>query len=137
MSLKGADRHRRRLKTLSGDAVIRIAGAIVYEGADAIKAEAQHLITAGSVQGKGHIRSKPGEPPNREFGTLDSHIEARKTGPLTAETVSSAPHARPLEFGTSKMAARPYMRPARDKKAPEIQRNFTEKMTKLVKASGR
>jgi hypothetical protein len=40
------------------------------------------------------------------------------------------------EFGDSKTAARPYMRPARDKKAPEIQRLFETEIDKLVKGSG-
>jgi HK97 gp10 family phage protein len=137
MALKGAAQHKRRLKNLSGAAVLRVAGAIVYEGADTIKAEAQRLISAGSVSGKGHVPSRPGEPPNFDTGVLSAHIEARQTGPASAEVASRAPYAAALEFGTSKMAARPYMRPARDKKAPEIQRKFVEKMNKLIKASGR
>ena len=48
----------------------------------------------------------------------------------------AAPYAAALEFGTSKMEARPYMRPARDKKAPEIQRLFETEIDKLVKGSG-
>ena len=41
-----------------------------------------------------------------------------------------------VEYGDSTMEARPYMRPARDTKAPEIQRLFETEIDKLVKGSG-
>lgn len=132
--MKGRDKHLRRLRKLQ--AVTRLAGAVVYEGADTIKAEAQRSISAGSVSGKGHKPSKPGEPPNYDTGVLSRNIEANRTGALTAEVASKAAYAAPLEFGTSKMAARPYMRPARDAKREEIQRRMAEQFEKLVKSSG-
>jgi HK97 gp10 family phage protein len=136
VSLKGADKHRRRMKRLSDASVVRLVGAALYEGADTIKAEAQRLISAGAVSGKNHVPSRPGEPPNYDTGVLSSHIEASRTGPLTAEVRSSAPYAAALEFGTSKMAARPYMRPARDNKLPEVRKRFADNLEKIVKASG-
>jgi len=134
--VKGKDAHIRRLKRLSGNQVKALAGAIVYEGADTIRAEAYRLVSAGSVQGKGHARSKPGEAPNREHGDLQAGMKAVKTGAVTAEFRSESDHALPLEFGTSKMAARPSTRPARDTKKPEIEKRFAEQFEKLVKASG-
>lgn len=136
MPLKGADKHRRRLARLSGPEVTRVCGAVVYEGADTIRAYAYQKIGAGSVQGKGHVVSAPGDFPNREFGDLQNGLEARQTGALTAEVVSKAPHAKPLEFGTSRMEARPYMRPSRDAKEKEIRDRFASQMNKLVKRSG-
>ena len=137
--MKGADKHLRRLRKLQ--AVKRVAGAVVYQGADDIKAEAEHSITTGSAAGQNggkhqHIRSKPGEPPNNERGDLKNGLKAIQIGPVTAEFRSEAGHAAPLEFGTSKMAARPYVRPARDKMAPKIQQDFTDAMNKLVRSSG-
>lgn len=133
--VKGADKHLRRLRALNAGAV-RVAGAIVYEGADTIRADAFQKISAGSVSGRGHVPSAPGEPPNRDTGGLQAHLKVARTGPLTAEVRSEAEYAAPLEFGTSKMAARPYMRPSRDAKAPEIERRFREQMNKLVRQSG-
>lgn len=135
MAMKGADRHLRRLRTLGGPEVVRIAGAIAYEGADTIKAEAQRLISAGSVSGKGHVPSAPGEPPNFDTGTLSRKIVTEQTGKLSAEVRSEAPYAAALERGTSKMAARPYMRPARDAKAKQIRKRFAEQMDRLTKRS--
>lgn len=133
--MKGRKEHVQRLRKLSGPEVVKAASKVLYVGADMIRAEAFRSISAGSVSGKGHVPSKPGEPPNRDTGVLQANIEAQLVEPLVAEVSSNAPYAAVLEFGTSKMAARPSMRPARDKKAPEIQRLFETEIAKLVKRS--
>lgn len=131
----GMREHMRRLQRLSSTEVIRAAGAAVYESADAIRAEAFRSISAGSVEGAGHVRSRPGEPPNREIGDLQNGLKNVETGPLTAEVRAEAPHSRPLEFGTSRMAARPYMRPARDKELEPSQRRLAQQIERLVRRS--
>lgn len=136
MPMKGKDKHVRRLRRLSGPDVIRIAGAVVFEGADMIRAEAFRSVSAGSISGKNHVASAPGEAPNRDTGGLQAGFETSQTGPLTAEFRATAAHSTPLEFGTSKMAARPFVRPARDKKAPAIRKRMVAQMNKLVKRSG-
>lgn len=135
--LKGQKAHSDRLKRLSGAAVAKAAGRVLYVGADMIRAEAFQQISRGSVSGKGHVASKPGEYPKRDTGVLQAHLEAELVSPLVAEVRSAAPYSAALEFGTSKMAARPHMRPARDKKAPEIRRLFAKEIDKLVKRSGK
>lgn len=134
--MKGREAHRQRLKKLSGPDVIKAAGRVLYVGADMIRAEAHRSISAGSVSGKGHVPSQPGEPPNRDTGVLQAHLRAELVAPLEAQVTSEAPYAAALEFGTSRMEARPYLRPARDAKAPEIQRLFETEIDKLVKGSG-
>ena len=135
MTMKGREAHRQRLKKLSGPDVVKAAGRVLYVGADMIRSEAFRSISAGSVSGKGHVPSQPGEPPNRDTGVLQANLKAELVAPLEAQVTSEAPYAAALEFGTSKMEARPYMRPARDKKAPEIQRLFEVEIDKLVKGS--
>ena len=134
--MKGREAHKQRLKKLSGEAVIKAAGRVLYVGADMIRAEAHRSISAGSVSGKGHVPSQPGEPPNRDTGVLQANLKAELVSPLEAQVTSEAPYAAALEFGTSRMEARPYLRPARDAKAPEIQRLFEVEIDKLVKGSG-
>ena len=112
----GALAHKRRLRHLRSPAVRKRIGAAIFAGAQEIQTEARLLITAGSVSGKGHVPSAPGEPPNRDTGHLDSNIEAVRTGELTSEVESRAEYGLALELGTSKMAERPYMRPATAKK---------------------
>ena len=135
MTMKGRDAHRQRLKRLSGPDVVKAAGRVLYVGADMIRSEAFRSISAGSVSGKGHVPSQPGEPPNRDTGVLQANLKAELVAPLEAQVTSEAPYAAALEFGSSRMEARPYMRPARDKKAGEIQRLFETEIDKLVKGS--
>lgn len=104
-----------RLKGMSGDAIADPIGRALYATADAIKADAQISITNGAVSGKGHVPSRPGEPPNQDTGLLANSIEAALVDPFKATVSSNAPYAAALEYGTSKMAERPYMRPAVEK----------------------
>lgn len=133
---KGLDAHLKRLRTLAGPEVQKAAGAAVYEAADAIRAEAFRSISAGSVSGAGHVPSAPGEAPNRDTGYLQSRLSNVETGPVSAEVRSEAEYAAALEFGTSRMAARPYMRPARDKEAPKAQERLVKQIDRLVRRSG-
>jgi hypothetical protein len=110
--ITGRKEHEARLEAMHGREAVARVGRALYWGAQQIQSEAQHLITEGSVSGKNHAPSLPGEPPNNDTGVLKSNIEAVQTAPLRAEVSSNAPYAVPLEAGTSKMAARPYMGPA-------------------------
>jgi hypothetical protein len=110
-----------RLHATGSKEAIEDVGRALFVGADIIKAEAQHLITEGSVSGKNHVPSLPGEPPNNDTGVLKSHIEATQTAPLRAQVTSSAKYAVPLEFGSSRgLEERPYMRPATRNKREEV-----------------
>lgn len=131
--MKGRREFQNKLARLAGAEIAATARKVLYVGSDMIRAEAFQSISRGSQSGKGHVPSAPGEPPNRDTGVLQAHIENKMTGPLEAQVSSSAPYAAALEFGTSKMAARPSIRPARDKKAPEIQRLFVTEIEKLVR----
>lgn len=133
--MNGKDKFMRRLKRLD-EGAIGVAGKVVFVGSDMIRAEAFRLISEGSISGKGHVASLPGQAPNRDTGVLQAHLTNERTGPLEAEVRSDAPYAGALEFGTSKMAERPYMRPARDKSEPKINRLFESEMNKLVRSSG-
>lgn len=115
----GAREHSARLRRIRGPATIRRVGAALQAAGELIQREAQISITTGAVSGKNHVPSAPGSPPNQDTGVLANNIETVQTGPLKVEVSSNAPYAAPLEFGTSKMAERPYMRPAVAKKRGE------------------
>jgi hypothetical protein len=118
--ITGRERASARLNAIASKEAIVDVGRALYWGAQQIQQEAQHLITEGSISGAGHVASLPGEPPNNDTGILKSGIEAVQTAPLRAEASSNAKYAVPLEAGTSKMAARPYMGPATRNKKAEI-----------------
>lgn len=109
-----------RLNRLSGQEKVELVGQALFAGADMIKAEASRLVTEGSVSGAGHVVSNPYEPPNEDTGQLRSGFETARTGPLSAEFSSNAPHAVPLERGTSKMIERPHIGPAVKNKRKDI-----------------
>lgn len=125
MAVRGLSQHQARLRRLSGPTMEREIGKALFAGADIIRTEAQISITAGSASGKQHVPSAPGQPPNQDTGVLAGNIETELRfdgrGPV-AEVSSNAPYSAPLEFGTSKMAARPFMAPAGDAKRAEVRR---------------
>lgn len=124
---KGADKHSRRMKGM-GPRALKEATKLVYALADMHATEAALLITAGAVGGAGHVASLPGEAPNADTGTLDRSIHVENAGPLKARSVADAPYAAALEFGTSRIAERPFMRPAAKKV-----RKDGEKLAKAAK----
>lgn len=132
----GAKAHAARLKKIQGPEMVRAVGAALFVAGDMIKVDAQISITAGSISGKGHIPSKPGEPPNNDTGDLVRGIENTQVAPLRVEVSANAPHAVPLEVGTSKMAARPYMGPAAQKNRAEATKLVRDAVARVVKAAG-
>lgn len=73
MAMDGKDAFLARLNGLSK--IEAAANRVVVVGADMIRAEAFRSISAGSVSGKGHVPSQPGQAPNRDTGGLQEHIE--------------------------------------------------------------
>jgi HK97 gp10 family phage protein len=118
--ITGVEKAKRRIESLSGREKIELVGRALFAGGEAIKAEAQHLITQGAVSGKNHVPSKPGEPPNEDTGELRRGITVTQIGPLHVRVASNAPYSGHLEFGTSKMAARPFMGPAARARRKEV-----------------
>lgn len=58
--------------------------------------------------------SRPGEPPRKRTGTLQKSVAATtflEPGMVVTRVGSKVPYAPFLEFGTKKMAARPWLRP--------------------------
>lgn len=136
VKITGARRHSQRLKALPR-ATRREVGAAIFVGAGLIQTEARRSIIANSIQGAGHIPSLPGEPPNRDTGQLDQNIITAKTGEMSAEVSSNAPYSASLEFGTSKMAERPYMRPATKKERPKVVELVRKAVSRAIRSGGR
>lgn len=77
-----------------------------------------------------HTASEPGKPPAKQYGFLIFGIRAEKIGNrLTGRVRSNAEYSRGLEFGTPRVQARPFMRPAAEK----IQPKFTREIKKIFK----
>lgn len=131
----GAKAHIARLKKLSGPGMVREVGAALFAAGELIQVEAQTGISSGSVSGKNHVPSAPGKYPNQDTGVLGNNIETTQVAPLVVEVSSNAPYSAALEFGTSKMAARPFMRPSRDAKRKEAEQLVRRAVARVVKRS--
>jgi len=112
-SVMGVDELDRALQSLgravSGDQLEQalLAGGYVLEGKVKISmAESK----TGHRYGK-HTASAPGEAPAMDTGALANSImtEADDEGALVGTNME---YAEPLEFGTARMVARPFMQPA-------------------------
>lgn len=133
MPVLGVSKHSVRMKRLMSSAASKRIGKAVYAGADKVRVEARRLIADGAVQGKGHVASLPGEPPNWDTGELANNITTRKVGPMQAHTASEAAHSDPLENGSSTMAARPFMSPSANNKRREITEDVTDVVNDIIR----
>jgi HK97 gp10 family phage protein len=92
----------------------------VVKGTELIRNEALRLIMQTSKTGRFyrtrgvvHQASAPGEAPASDTGRLVQSITTAYDNKKLAGTVSAnTAYAEYLEFGTAKMAERPFMRPA-------------------------
>lgn len=107
----------------------------LYVAGQKIELDAELSITAGSVSGIGHIPSAPGQPPNRDTGLLDGSIdtEIRSQMPPSVAVTSRAPYAAHLEYGTSRMAPRPYMRPAVERNRDDVTRAVGDAVNIIIR----
>lgn len=135
ISVSGLDQLRVKVARLPDQFLARLTPG-VYAAVDMIRSEAHRSIVAGAVQGKHHVPSAPGEPPNRDTGQLDSSLVTEVSGPLSATVTANTPYAAALEFGTEKMAERPYIRPAITKKSPDMVRLLEKVVNKACKDAG-
>lgn len=72
--------------------------------------------------------SAPGQAPAYQFGPLSAGITSKMVSALRGSATSGAYYAGYLENGTSRMAARPHMRPALERTAPE----FIERIVRMI-----
>ncbi|WP_333605978.1 HK97-gp10 family putative phage morphogenesis protein [Novosphingobium sp.] len=112
--VKGADQVLRRFQKMASPQMKEAVRGALYVGGGILQEDAKASIMAGSISGKKHVPSKPGDPPNNDTHFLHDGIivEQAKDDPLAVDVKSTAPYSAALEFGTSKMAERPFMRPA-------------------------
>lgn len=136
MALRGLKAHTNRLKAMQSPAAERLVGEALFAGGEIIQTAAQISITTGAVSGAGHVASLPGEAPNQDTGVLGGNIETTQPSKLLVRVASKAGYSAALEFGTSRMAARPFMVPARDKSKKEVRALVAKALEVAVKRAG-
>lgn len=124
--LKGSDQLQRQLRRLAGD-LREEAGKAVLATAIEMRADIVTSIQRGPASGRTykksnpprtHTASAPAQPPMSDTGRLANSITFDRLGDLTATVGSNLNYAPWLEYGTSRMAARPFFRPAVERMRP-------------------
>ena len=126
-SIKSKVTRKSKYKQVEGayrTAIERIVASSVQDTMNTAKTSIQQHQSKGRTYGK-HTASVAGNPPNSDTGFLASNIfmvlDADKFG---GAVESRADYSGFLEFGTSKMGARPYLQPALEENRPKIRRMF-------------
>ena len=114
---------------------------IVKGGAQLIRGEAIKSIQTGAKSGvmyqmynprREHRASAPGQAPASDTGNLVSKIIVRQKSQDVTSVESNANYSAYLEYGTSKMEARPFMLPAFEKsKKPILDATFRRVVGKI------
>lgn len=124
--LEGSEQLQRQLRRLAGD-LREEAGRTVLATAIEMRADIVTSIQRGPASGvtykksnptRTHTASAPGQAPMSDTGRLANSITFDRVGDLTATVGSNLNYAPWLEYGTSRMAARPFFRPAVERMRP-------------------
>ncbi len=133
VKIKGEKRLEKKLARIPVEARKGVRRAVAASVAE-VQREAILAIRGGSRSGvivtrggKPHQRSAPGEPPKTDTGRLVGSIFAEVAGDgLTGQVGTDVAHGEFLEFGTQKMAARPWLFPAFDRLKPKIKKRIAD-----------
>lgn len=140
VKVEGLDRIQQALPQVQQNVEAELRKAL-FASANQVEGEAKKSVAAGGKTGRiykrrsvTHRSSAPGEAPASDTGRLLNSINAypAPANRLESTTVAgrgTAKYAAMLEFGTTKMAARPFMFPALEKSKDWIR----ERLAKAVR----
>ena len=123
------DREGKNLTGISADIRKKMQQVITY-GINATRNTAVDNILRGAKSGETYIKYNPrrthqasasGQFPASDTGFLANNIITNMQGNgLEGEVISQAEYSQYLEYGTSKMGARPFMQPSLEQNRPKI-----------------
>ena len=115
---------------------------VIAGGAQLIRGQAIRSIQTGPKSGRiyekynprrTHRASAPGQAPASDTGNLVSQIRVREENKDLIKVESNALYSSFLEFGTSKMLARPFLFPATERSRPKIIQAVFNRVVKEIK----
>ena len=123
------DREGKNLTGISADIRKKMQQVITY-GVNATRNTAVDNILRGAKSGETYVKYNPrrthqasasGQFPASDTGFLANNIVTNMQGNgLEGEVISQAEYSQYLEYGTSKMGARPFMQPSLEQNRPKI-----------------
>ena len=141
IKVKGLKKAQDALKNLEKD-LEQPFREVILGGAQLIRGEAIKSIQTGPKSGRiyekynprrTHQASAPGQAPASDTGNLVSQIIVRPKNPDEVAVESNALYSIFLEFGTSKMLARPFLFPATERSRPKIIQAVFNRVVKEIK----
>ncbi len=119
----------RRLAALPRE-LVKLGDQICNKAAKRIETRAkvkiQSVPKTGRIYRRGkieHQASAPGEPPATDMGNLVNSIASDRVKPLLHEVTVGAEYGAYLEYGTVRMAPRPFFKPSFDEERDDFQRD--------------
>jgi len=137
LRLEGSKELQAALQRATGEVREAVSKAVIGTALE-LQGDIKQSIARGPASGRTyekysprrtHTASAPGQPPMTDTGRLVNSIEFDRIGDLTATVGSKLVYAPWLEYGTSRMAARPFFRPAVEEIGPKF-------MARLERAIG-
>ena len=133
----GVDHVTKRYRRIALEQLDEMGKALAISGLE-LQGQCRALISRGARSGKqrkkGGRSSAPGEPPKTDTGRLVSNIfSILASDRQSVEVGTDINYGRFLEFGTSKMAARPWLHPTYQKIKPRIE----ERLRRAFKKANR
>ena len=138
MSVSGADGISKALKDIGkgidgavNKAIVRTANQVRAKAINSISRERSYgrVYERGSVV---HVASAEGEAPNTDTGRLVSSIAVESPRRGLSYVGTSLEYGNYLEFGTTRMAARPWLRPAMKANEAELTQNITNAIKEAI-----
>mgnify|MGYP001305596752 FL=1 len=114
---------------------------VIMGGGQLIRGEAIKSIQTGAKSGivyekynprRSHRSSAPGQSPASDTGNLVNKIIVKNNG-NEVRVQSNANYSKYLEYGTSKMLARPFMFPAKEKSKRKIVEATANKVIEVIR----
>ena len=131
MKIEGLRELGNALKELDGRVQKRIARSATAAGARVIANDAKQRVPVDKGTVKKNLRTANLKPNQR--GLQETAVGVRVKG----KTDTSAFHWRFLEFGTAKMAPKPFLRPAFEAKKGEAAQRIKEQLAKRLDAEAK
>lgn len=147
VKIEGLDKLKRTNAKIVADTEKELNRAL-FASAKRVEAEAKRSIASGPKTGRiykrrsvVHQASAPGEAPASDTGRLlnsiNSSLDKGKQMALVIAGRGTAKYAAMLEYGTKKMAARPFMFPALEKNKKWIRARLAKAVNKAVRKAGK
>ena len=140
IKLEGSEELQRALRRASDEvkeaaskAVMGTAFDLEADVKDSLRQPGRGVTYSLTNPKRTHTASAPGDPPATDTGRLVSSIYREALGNLTAAVGSRIVYANHLEYGTMKMAARPFFRPAVEKIKPKYIRRLERALGDALK----